>query len=83
MHCFSFPSNLGISNITLIWYPCAWGIEIDGMLKKGPSGGGVRSGWPNDLGVFGGGVLKGSRLYLGGGNELCDGSLDRIVLIYY
>ena len=62
MHCFSSPLNMGNSNFTLIWEPCAWGIDIDGMLKRGTSGGGVVSGWPNDLGIFGGGVLKGSRL---------------------
>ena len=81
MHCFSSPSNLGNSSFTLIWYPCAWGIDIDGMLKRGTSCGGVVSCWPGDLGVFGGGVFNGSRcgLWLGGGNEVCRGSLAKIL----
>ena len=81
MHCFSSASNLGNSSFGLIWYPCAWGIYIDRMLKKGTSWGGVVSCWPGDLGRFGGGVLKGSRcgLWLGGGNEVCGSSLAKIL----
>ena len=81
MHCFLSPSNLDSSNFTLIWYPCVWGIDNDGMLKKGTSWGGVVSCWSGVLGVFGGGVLKGSRcgLWLGGGNKVCDGSLSKIL----
>ena len=62
MHYFSSPSNLGNSTFTLIWYPCVWENDIDGMLKKGTSFGGVVLGWHADLGIFGGVVLKGSRL---------------------
>ena len=81
MHCFSSPSNLSNSNFTLVSYLCVWGIDIDRMLKKGTSWGGVMSCWPGYLGEFGGGVLKESRcgLWLGGGNEVCVGSLAKIL----
>ena len=81
MHCFSSPSNLGNSSFILICYSCAWGIDIDRMLRKGSSLGGIVLCLPGDLGIFGGGVLKGSRcgLWLGGGNEVCRGSLAKIL----
>ena len=62
MRCIaSHLHQIWVTSFTLIWCLCAWEIDIDGKLKRGTSCGGVVLGWLDDLGIFGGGVLKGSR----------------------